>query len=834
MPAAERPSTDGRPAESPAAGTPRESQATTPTTPKPPSVLAFRSHSSRVESTLADSLTHGHTKALAQDSIRGMQPTAFSAATSQWQETELDAMLEWDDAFERLIRTTEEEFSATQNESGLELPPQQAQSPLPAQPPIPRHRPGLPRPPTPSVSGEPLGYPGSPAAQPLPPSTLTSRQPSASGLVSPAPGRADGPERDELAALHEELNALRAENRRAATEKESLLTQKYTHEGEIAIIRRRLVKSEAENTQLQERAARALTDKLAEKDHDKAILLRELDKVQTELNFKKQELAAAQMSGGIGGNAARPLASPGDHTARRVRSLTPRGTPAAVATHLHPPPSSPAPPVVSSPNGFLDVSAFYGPTPSATHPSTPERGPVMTVSVGVSTDPPPQPQTPPPVAGPDLTSAAKTSPLTSTKAPQSAATALTSPTFPTRPVADAEVPSGGTHSSVRPLQTAALLHELHTMYNRFSIHCNVAATDTLFAEVTYEVSCYRGRPCTADSAARFATYISSALTTTLNQSVPDPAKDLSCSLLLLSSTTLSLLDDALLRAMTASPALVSLPIEAVATHTLRPAADARIKDPLRMALLEQFAQWVAILALKTIDPPACLVRPTFIAQVLGIHLPNSILTRHLAVLQCLLLDEGRRTALTANTVELDRLLTALACLLVPAVSPAVQSEIVRTLLVLLRCNPNLAITAVLNHNTLVTALVQVLRTTYDHTVGLAVPCARREHFVVDLVNFLHALLTECPQACAPLMRSPSLLVPASVTPTPSAAEASRETTPLFYRYVDVVSRLAFGHDESTLLQGLVEKARDLLALVVTPQEEEEIMSLVVASDSVPV
>ncbi|KAJ1957294.1 hypothetical protein IWQ62_005125, partial [Dispira parvispora] len=289
-----------------------------------------------------------------------------------------DPDFEWDEALERVLQSAEEHFFSTQQQvPHLNHPPAThehlgetlvggpAETPPSEGHPFPRDSQVY------NTTRDTQGYPTSLVPHPFPAPPETTHQ----AYSEPTP--------PEIATLKEELSKLREENRQLSVTKEELLTQNYTREGEIAIIRKRLVKSEAENTQLQESVNQLVDQQNREKEDLRNHLNHELEQLRTELEFKQQELVALQMT------PAPPRPA--------ITIPSPAPTSESSSHSRRPLPSA---------DDFLDASAFYAPpgfrstAPSESQTITPavEAEPTppkpVGVSVGIMTDPWPQPQTP--------------------------------------------------------------------------------------------------------------------------------------------------------------------------------------------------------------------------------------------------------------------------------------------------------------------------------------------------------------------------------------------------------------------------------------------------------
>ncbi|KAJ1989629.1 hypothetical protein H4R33_001992 [Dimargaris cristalligena] len=384
--------------------------------------------------------------AAAKDSIRVLQQEE-NLGNLWGNDADFDTLLEWDDTIEKMLQSTEEEFLASQQLelTGVTLDHRGPGGSLPPRRQNPTTSMDLDTPPT----------DGGPSFPQVAPMDTTPAQPAVWS--------------DELSALKEELAKLREENRRALHEKEELLTHKYTSDGEIAIIRKRLVKSEAENTQLQEKVNQALTRNQDEKEQLQQTMNRELEVLRTELNFKQQELTAAQMSARI------PPATTGSRNRTPTRLMN------------SPRPIAPSP----SPAGFPNMLDFYGPP----IPSPPA---IITESVGTMTDPllPPVPMPKP--------------------EPEPAPTVV-----PPSPVDGTRSPKGTGSARIPPLPMVVVLGQLKSIYHGLPATHRSEVADHLFAALVLEISYYQAEADGARIPAKLTKFMRDTIDTPLHRATDD-------------------------------------------------------------------------------------------------------------------------------------------------------------------------------------------------------------------------------------------------------------------------------------------------------------------------
>ncbi|KAJ1974019.1 hypothetical protein H4R34_004878 [Dimargaris verticillata] len=756
-------------------------------------------------------------QAAANQCIRELQsdPTAMAAAgrrganapaaaSSRNGDTDFDALLEWDESIELMLQSTEDEFFHTQTLHA----PQPLSSSSTTGPTTPGPTDGQsPRRWSAALASRNNSTDTSTWSKPHPinsmPSTmdrLTAPSPARTAQVASAPspgleatshtaGKGIGRQAKELMGVQEELSRLHDENRQLSTEKSDLLNLKYTHEGEIAIIRKRLVKSETENAQLQERINTASMQSSLEKETLQRAMSREVERLRTELEFKSQELIAAQM------------------------------TPRSVVINTGPPPSSSPTPSVSTPvssraetppslgRGFLDSSAFYAPPPQPhLHPQPATAPPLLTkstASVGVMTD-----QSLLPPSG--SLSAAK----------------------PDAPSASAQAPS--VPKLLDPVKLVALvITDLQARYSEIPNPEIQPHTIRFYPKLLSALSMFQSEPQSNTHVKMLAIKVQSLVTAALTStgSVQDQITQVCLALAALVPLvyTNSGLRSATYRTWTDDQANLQLLLAVVLCPTAQ--SDQPTHDSAADLLAQLILIWLTHPKECSPAPLQMLIQPPTLRWILTSALDPHIRERYMVACHLLCLANPAASEwLGHDPKETHSVLTLFSNQLsLPTKGPtarlslqadlALESAIIGWFTTLVRFHEPALVPIILQHRPLIAALLQLLTQEYEQLTGLVGLCSSREQFVVDTLDLLHIVFTRRPRTVDYLLNPDTPLV------DQDSDVSSDDSHSLFYQYVNIVSCLAFGHDESGLLNSVTDKAGDLLALVVTPQEEEDIMTL---------
>ncbi|KAJ1973748.1 hypothetical protein H4R35_003951 [Dimargaris xerosporica] len=726
--------------------------------------------------------------------------------SSRYGAADFDALLEWDESIELMLQSTEDEFFHTQT---LHAPQPLSSSstagpvtPCPMDGQSPRRwsaalasrnnstdastwsKP-------PHTTGLPSAMDRSKVLSPAQSAQIFRASSPGLETTSHTNGKGGGHQAKDLMGAQEELSRLHDENRQLTAEKEDLLNLKYTHEGEIAIIRKRLVKSETENAQLQERINTASMQSSLEKENLQRAMSREVERLRTELEFKSQELIAAQM------------------TPRSV--VIAAGLPPSASESPSPSASTPAGSHAATPpslgRGFLDSSAFYAPPPQPQSATAPLPATKTTISVGVMTDcsllPPSESH---PGAKPSVTLAV-----------------AQTPSFP-EPLDPAKL-------------VAWVITDLQTRYNEIHDPENRPHTIRSYPKLLSALSVFQSEPQSSTHAKRLASDFQSLVTAALTVEGSAKHRITQVCLALAALVPLAYANSAL-----QSAAYQTLTNDQASLHKLLEGVLCPITQssswndhPTRSAAADLLAQlfliWLAHPQKYSPVPLRLLTQQHILRWILSSELDAHILERYMTACHLLTLADPTTSGWWGHDPQEIQLVLTLFSdqFYSPSKCPAVQlmsladlalmSVIVGWFTTLIRYHEPVLIPIIIQHREFIAVLLKLLTRAYEQLTGLAELCPARERFVMDTLGLLHIIFTRSPRTVDYLIN------PDTSSVGQELGVSSDDSHSLFYQYVNIVRRLAFGHDESALINNMADQAGDLLALVVTPQEEEDIMAL---------
>ncbi|KAJ1655128.1 hypothetical protein IWQ61_005065 [Dispira simplex] len=235
-----------------------------------------------------------------------------------------------------------------------------------------------------------------------------------------------------------------------------------------------------------------------------------------------------------------------------------------------------------------------------------------------------------------------------------------------------------------------------------------------------------------------------------------------------------------------------------------------------------------------------LIQPENMAQVLLVTNPNSaVLSRWLEIYGYLWLDPTVGTVCVRDTMYAMRFVNILCKLLRTLVespphgtaipSLATQRALVRVLFLWTKCHETQLLPQLIQCEPLLTVLLDALA---HHCHALEqLPCNTTIYFdhqtlIQDTLSILHFLLTRAPQPSKYLIKPLDPKTNTYRLLLPSFPTSATERVPLFYLYLETMGRLACRYEEHSLSPEFTNQAKDLLALVLTAQEEEQVLRLI--------